>query len=414
MSRLTLCGLLLLSMAVMPATAQDVVTLKSGEKLAGEVTDGMLGLRLTSPAGEVSLPWSRIEKIDRAAYVRELYRDRAGQIDAASAKDHFLLALWCRRQGLAKEMSAELARVIELDPENPGARAALGFAKVDEKWVAGDQILTAKGLVRRGDQWVLKEELAFDQMIRESRKPLSEGELKAADLIARAAGFNERARKFATTALASMSFEELRIPLYRALADRDPKVRAVAACELGKLQQVEAVRPLIRTAVLDTSPEVRGEAVLAVRGLGEPGSVVPFIRALASTRPQVRMNAAEALGNLGDIRGVEYLVSRLGQNWGPTQRNNIEIMHQISYIRDFDVEIAQASQIGDPIVGLLREGVILDVRVIGASRKMQVVERRFIRSALVKLTGEDLGDDATAWSDWWGKNKDRLLAQAGE
>ncbi len=152
--------------------------------------------------------------------------------------------------------------------------------------------------------------------------------------------------------------------------------------------------------------------MLALRGLGEPGILVPFVRALASVNPQIRMNAAEAIGGLGDIRGVEYLIRTLGQNWGPTQRNNLSVMNQVSYIRDFDVEIAQAAQIGDPIVGVLREGVILDIQVIGASRKMTVVERRFVRQALVKLTSEDLGDGAVAWSKWWKENEDRLLAEA--
>ena len=41
---------------------------------------------------------------------------------------------------------------------------------------------------------------------------------------------------------------------------------------------------------------------------------------------------------------------------------------------------------------------------------MTVVERRFVRRALVKLTGEDLGDDAVVWSKWWKENKERLLA----
>jgi len=43
------------------------------------------------------------------------------------------------------------------------------------------------------------------------------------------------------------------------------------------------------------------------------------------------------------------------------ERANVTVLNQVSYIQDFDVEIAQASQIGDPIVQTLRDGVILDV-----------------------------------------------------
>jgi len=408
----TMLALTLLAAVVLPAAAQDVVQLKNGDRLAGKVTDGLLAVRLKTAAGEVALPWSSIDRIDRAKYVRELYTERAGSLESDDAQGYYILALWCRRQGLGEEMQQALRKVLEVDPEHQAARSALGQEKVGDKWVAGDQILKAKGFVKKGSRWILKEEAAFEEMVQARNRQLSTEELKASDLIVKAADENERARKYAVAALSSMSFEELRVPLYRALGDKREGVRAAAVTELGKLGEIEAARPMIRTAVLDTSTMVRGEAVLALRGLGEPGILVPFVRALASVNPQIRMNAAEAIGGLGDIRGVEYLIRTLGQNWGPTQRNNLSVMNQVSYIRDFDVEIAQAAQIGDPIVGVLREGVILDIQVIGASRKMTVVERRFVRQALVKLTSEDLGDGAVAWSKWWKENEDRLLAEA--
>lgn len=58
------------------------------------------------------------------------------------------------------------------------------------------------------------------------------------------------------------------------------------------------------------------------------------------------------------------------------QRANLTVLNQISYISDFDVEIAQAAQIGDPIVQTLRDGVILDLRPVVTS------DRRFITMEL--------------------------------
>ena len=125
----------LLAVLVVPAVAQDVVQLKNGDRLAGKVTDGLLVVRLDTPAGEVSLRWSRIEKIDRAKFVRELYQERSGKLERGDAQSHYLLALWCRRQGLGEEMRQELQKTLEIDPENQAARSALGFEKVDDKWV---------------------------------------------------------------------------------------------------------------------------------------------------------------------------------------------------------------------------------------------------------------------------------------
>jgi type II secretory pathway component GspD/PulD (secretin) len=44
-----------------------------------------------------------------------------------------------------------------------------------------------------------------------------------------------------------------------------------------------------------------------------------------------------------------------------TQRANITLIDQVSFIQDFDVEVAQTAFIADPIVGVIQDGVVLDV-----------------------------------------------------
>ncbi len=74
-------------------------------------------------------------------------------------------------------------------------------------------------------------------------------------------------------------------------------------------------------------------------------------------------------------RSTEVVAPRLTAYNG--QRANVTVLNQLSYISDFDVEIAQASQIGDPIVQTLRDGVILDLRpVISADRRFITMELR--------------------------------------
>ena len=59
------------------------------------------------------------------------------------------------------------------------------------------------------------------------------------------------------------------------------------------------------------------------------------------------------------------------------QRANVTVLNQLSYIADFDVEIAQLSQIGDPIVQTLRDGVMLDLRpTVTADRRFITMELR--------------------------------------
>jgi type II secretory pathway component GspD/PulD (secretin) len=59
------------------------------------------------------------------------------------------------------------------------------------------------------------------------------------------------------------------------------------------------------------------------------------------------------------------------------QRSNVQVLNQVSYISDFDVEIAQLAQIGDPIIQQLRDGVVLDFHpVISADKRYVTMELR--------------------------------------
>ncbi|MHC4923025.1 MAG: hypothetical protein ACYTG4_02965 [Planctomycetota bacterium] len=59
------------------------------------------------------------------------------------------------------------------------------------------------------------------------------------------------------------------------------------------------------------------------------------------------------------------------------QRSNVQVLNQVSYIADFDVEIAQLAQIGDPIIQQLQDGVILDIHpVISADKRYITMELR--------------------------------------
>ena len=68
-----------------------------------------------------------------------------------------------------------------------------------------------------------------------------------------------------------------------------------------------------------------------------------------------------------------------------TQRATSTFANQVSYVGDFDVEIAQAASIADPIVRVARDGVYLDVRpVVSADRRFIYVDVRPTVATLVR------------------------------
>jgi type II secretory pathway component GspD/PulD (secretin) len=60
-----------------------------------------------------------------------------------------------------------------------------------------------------------------------------------------------------------------------------------------------------------------------------------------------------------------------------TQRANVSVLNQLSYVQDYDVEIAQASNIANPIIQTIQDGIVLDVRpVVSADRRFVTLELR--------------------------------------
>ena len=60
-----------------------------------------------------------------------------------------------------------------------------------------------------------------------------------------------------------------------------------------------------------------------------------------------------------------------------TQRANVSVVNQISYVQDYEVEIAQASNIANPVIQTIQEGVVLDVRpIVSADRRFVTLELR--------------------------------------
>ena len=58
-------------------------------------------------------------------------------------------------------------------------------------------------------------------------------------------------------------------------------------------------------------------------------------------------------------------------------RASMSFLRQVSYIKDFDVEIAQASTAANPVVDVVNDGVVLDVRpVVDADLKFITLELR--------------------------------------
>jgi len=339
------------------------------------------------------------------------YRERS--LAAKDGRDRLALGLWCRERGLVGEAASEFRAALRLDPGIDAAHEALGDQKVDGRWVPSPEAMRAKGLVLHEGRWVLPEERDALKEPRDEKARRVREEDRARRLIETLAGADERGARLAREALSGIEDRCKLSPLAFALRARDPAVRLHAAAELGRIKDRRSLRPLVFRALRDTDARVRAACVDAAKAFADPEVLAPFFDALLrNPNPEVRAAAADGIGRLGDPRGVEVLIWRIEGHGGGLGRAYIYTANQLSFIQDFDVEVAQTAFIADPIVGILQEGAVLDVKLVSSEWHATLVERRAIGGALHALTGADHGEDAAAWRRWQKESRETAAAKA--
>jgi HEAT repeat protein len=286
--------------------------------------------------------------------------------------------------------------VVGIDTDHRAARRELGYEKVGGEWVTGDDAQRSKGFVLCAGKWMLPAEA--DRLMRaglmEQPKANEEHRRRAEELVAAMLDDDAEVRRLATSQLAELPDAALVRPLEKALFAPDPAVRIAAVKTLSRIGDRVALPWLIRSSMFDAKPEVRNAAFRAVRSFRDEDVFFPYARAMYSASPKARIMAAQVLADLDDLRGVDVILRRISFGLGASPRVNLMVGAQTSYIRDFDVEIAQAAAIGDPIVGTIRDGIILDFKILGGYGESWVVEqRRAFAGALANLTGRDYGED---------------------
>lgn len=386
MARLRRAGVALvaaLSCAV-PADAGTVRT-KDGLVLEGEVVRRPDGALLVKTAdGEVVLPADRVAQVEDDAGAVGALRAALASLACGDVAGRYRVALRAEGAGLFDVARAAHESVVAADPEHAASRRALGYERHDGRWMPLAEARRARGLVLFQGVWRLPAEVearARDDV------PALTPDATLADVMRTAASGPPALARAASVRLLGVDAPPRVATAKALLFDADPRVRTFACDHLAAVGDESALRGLVFSAVRDVDPGVRAAAVRASASFGNDDVAVPFARALASEHPAVVVAAAQALGALGDARAVGAVVRRLVSHGGGV-RAVVEMLNKVSYVRDYDVEIAQASNIANPIVGTAVDGVVLDVRVVDVAMDRTVVETALV-DAFNRLTGLD-------------------------
>ncbi len=352
---------LVLMLALLPGALQaDVLTTTDGLVLEGTVEKLPTGwYRVTTKSGSVEIGPDAVASVKRGVSPRAALLAEAQSTDAKDAVAWYRHALRAEQAGLDDLRRDYLAKVIALQPDHPAARRALGFERHEGAWVRAEAARRKQGLVLYRGRWMLPAEVEKAAAAKAALAAADEVE-PAKKLIRTLATGDLPLQQAARLALARTEDGVVLAAALATLFDKDPKVRIASARVLGRMGDESALRALIFSGARDADASVRREAVLAAQSFGHDDTAIPFVRALNSKNLRIAANAAEALALLGDQRVAPYVIKRM-RSHGSSTRNTVSFINQVSYVRDYDVEIAQASNIANPDVATIQEGVVLDV-----------------------------------------------------
>jgi tetratricopeptide (TPR) repeat protein len=129
-------GLILVGWLLGHGLAQaDVLHLKDGRKLEGEVREEGDNVKIKTVGGEFSFPREQVDKVVRSKSKEQLYEEKRAKLKDDDALGHYALAVWCKLEKMQQQMDEHLRKVIEIDPDHELARKALGYRLVNGKWL---------------------------------------------------------------------------------------------------------------------------------------------------------------------------------------------------------------------------------------------------------------------------------------
>lgn len=152
-------GPLALSLLAAAAARADVVVLKDGRTVEGAIVErSSTALTVRQRLGEVRLELSQVASVTEQDDPWDQLQRLRSELGQGTADERYRLATFAREHDFADDARRAFLDVLRVDPDHPGARAALGFVRVDGRWVTVEDKARGEGLVPYRGRFVTPEE----------------------------------------------------------------------------------------------------------------------------------------------------------------------------------------------------------------------------------------------------------------
>lgn len=385
-----LFGLLGLLAGFCPRAAGEVFLLSNGSRVEGQLLNPDESPRerfvILTPGGtRITLKRSQVEQVlhQRPAEV-EYAKVRHRYPDTVDGQ--WALAEWCREKGLADQRRTHLERILEIAPDHPKARAALGYTRYGDEWLTREELLTRRGMVRHGGSWRYPQEM---ELLRQEQAR-DEAEAEWFKKLRRWRGWLGTERDLDARKEILAIRDPYALPaLAAALKDDErPAARTLYAEALGNLPTRAARMALARAAMEDPASDVRLTCLEQLRSQPDPAVVAYFVGQLKSQENRTVHRAAIGLSALQDPGTVPALIDALVTTHQRTLGGGGG-----SISPSFGIGPGGAPGPGGLAVGGRRKVIKFDVA------------NQPVLDALVLITGQNFGFNEPAWRAWYSESQ---------
>jgi len=137
----------------------DVIWTVHGGRIEGEIVEETpRRLKIRDRRGMVhTLRRADVERIERRRPL-DVFEERLETLEAGDVEGFLALATYAREHDMPGAARHCYRQVLEVEPDHDVARAELGYRRVDGRWLRGDALREALGLVEHQGRWVTPEE----------------------------------------------------------------------------------------------------------------------------------------------------------------------------------------------------------------------------------------------------------------